>query len=426
MIGEPEQPVEQQAQVQSGLRTLFSMSAALFLAALSISIYASQLPNIIKLWGLSNTDAGWIGGAYFAGYVVAVPILTSLTDRLDARLVFAAGSGLLALGCLGFALLAVDAWTAAAAHAVMGFGFAGAYMPGLKGMSDHLPATQLSRAAGVYSGSFILATALSFPLGAWVGHIFAWWAPFVVCSASALMAPIFVFAGLPSPGPRASSPPSSRWLLDFRPVFANHKAIAYSWCYGLHCWELFAVRTWMVAFLSFSLNRDGAGMSALAEWPVFAPANIAAVAMILGFFANLLGNELAIRIGRLHAISRVMVLSAAVCLAVPQLGEMSYWLAAIACMAHGMTLLGESTACTAGALGNAPKDLRGATMALHSTIGFTGGFLGPLVFGLLLDVGGGQSQIGWTIAYAHLAVVILLGPIVLRYLGAGTIAGDRA
>jgi predicted MFS family arabinose efflux permease len=293
-------------------------------------------------------------------------------------------------------------------------------------MSDHLPANQLSRAAGVYSGSFILATALSFPLGAWVGHIFGWWAPFIVCSATALMAPVLVFAGLPQPAPRAPSAPSSRWLLDFRPVFANHAAVAYSWCYGLHCWELFAVRTWMVAFLSFSLSRDGEGMSMLAEMPLFAPANIAAAAMILGFFANLLGNELAIRIGRLRAISRVMVVSATVCLAVPQLGEISYWLAAIACMVHGMTLLGESTACTAGALGNAPKDLRGATMALHSTIGFTGGFLGPLVFGLLLDAGGGQSQFGWTIAYAHLAVVILLGPIVLRLFGAGKIAGDRA
>jgi len=425
MADEPTEPDPQDADPAPGLRIVAAMSAALFLAALSISIYASQLPTIIKLWSLSNTDAGWIGGAYFAGYVVAVPVLTALTDRLDARIVFAVGAGLLALGSLGFALLAVDAWTAAGAHAIMGFGFAGTYMPGLKGMSDHLPASQLSRAAGIYSGSFILATALSFPLGAWVGQVLGWWAPFIVCCLSALLAPILVIAALPRRTRRVPAAVSSRWLLDFRPVLSNRAAVAYSWCYGLHCWELFAIRTWMVAFLSFSLSRGSEGDIASAEVPWAAPANIAAAAMILGFVANLLGNELAMRIGRMRAISRVMVVSACVCLAVPKLGEISYSLAAIACLVHGMALLGESTACTAGALGNAPEDLRGATMALHSTIGFSGAFLGPLAFGLLLDAAGGQSQLGWTIAYAHLAAVILLGPLVLRLLGAGSIAGDE-
>jgi len=31
---------------------------------------------------------GLIGGIYFAGYMVAVPVLTSLTDRIDSRRVY--------------------------------------------------------------------------------------------------------------------------------------------------------------------------------------------------------------------------------------------------------------------------------------------------------------------------------------------------
>ena len=40
-------------------------------------------------------------------------------------------------------------------------------------------------------------------------------------------------------------------LLDFRPVLANRRALAYVLGYGVHCWELFATRSWLVAFLAF-------------------------------------------------------------------------------------------------------------------------------------------------------------------------------
>lgn len=37
--------------------------------------FAATLPQIAAEWGLSATEAGWIGGVYFARYVVAVPII---------------------------------------------------------------------------------------------------------------------------------------------------------------------------------------------------------------------------------------------------------------------------------------------------------------------------------------------------------------
>ena len=64
----------------------------------------------------------------------------------------------------------------------------------------------------------------------------------------------------------------------------------------------------------------------------------------------------------------------------------------------------------------ADKELRGATMGLHSMCGYAGGFIGPLGVGLALDLAG-ENALGWGIAFGHLVVITLTGLAVLRALG---------
>ena len=52
------------------------------LSMASFANFAVLLPEFTVLWSLSNTEAGWIGGIYFAGYVFAVPVLVGLTDAV--------------------------------------------------------------------------------------------------------------------------------------------------------------------------------------------------------------------------------------------------------------------------------------------------------------------------------------------------------
>jgi len=78
----------------------------------------------------------------------------------------------------------------------------------------------------------------------------------------------------------------------------------------------------------------------------------------------------------------------------------------------------DSSALTAGTVQAADKELRGATMGLHSMCGYAGGFIGPLGVGLALDLAGGDSVLGWGIAFGHLAPVTLVGLLILRRLGA--------
>ena len=75
----------------------------------------------------------------------------------------------------------------------------------------------------------------------------------------------------------------------------------------------------------------------------------------------------------------------------------------------------DSAALTTGAVMAAEPARRGATMAVHSLLGFAAGFVGPLAFGAVLDLGGGNTQPwGWGLAFASLGVVAALGPLALR------------
>ena len=57
---------------------------------------------------------------------------------------------------------------------------------------------------------------------------------------------------------------------------------------------------------------------------------------------------------------------------------------------------------------------RGATMALHSTVGFGLSAVGGWAVGVALDVGGGmQTTSGWLIAFLVMAAGGLLGPVAI-------------
>lgn len=64
-------------------------------------------------------------------------------------------------------------------------------------------------------------------------------------------------------------PPPSAALLDFRPVLRNRPAMGFILSYGAHCFELYGIRTWIVAFWTFVIHQQAARdclMQNLAGW----------------------------------------------------------------------------------------------------------------------------------------------------------------
>ncbi|GAB4233046.1 MAG: MFS transporter [Methyloligellaceae bacterium] len=391
---------------------------AQLLTMLSLSVYAAQLPELSRIFGLSNTQAGWIGAAYFAGYTLTVPVLVSLTDRIDPKRVYMLGSALLVLGCLLFATQAQGAWSAALFHAIAGAGLAGTYMPGLKGLVDHMDDAYHSRAVAYYTASFGLGAGASYPFSAYLGDSLGWQAAFVGTAVSAALAGVLVCLLLPAARPEALNIASTR-LLDFRPVLRNRAALAYTMGYAMHCWELFGMRTWVVAYLVYAERLHGAAPGLLS------PAIVAALLTFIGVPASIIGNEWSMRFGRLRVICLIMTASAVVCGVMGFAAEISYWAAVIMCLIHGIVVILDSASLTAGALGNADPGYRGATMAVHAMLGFGGATLGPLAFGWLLDLSGGQSFAGWWVAFMHMGLVQIAGIVILVLLKPPPVTGDR-
>src|SRR5512144_1386251 len=100
------------------------------------STFAALLPQLRDLWGLSNSEAGVVGGMFFAGYIATVSFWTALTDRMDARRVYLAGGLLSAAGSAGFGLFAGGFAGAILFQCLLGVGIAATYMPGLRLLSD--------------------------------------------------------------------------------------------------------------------------------------------------------------------------------------------------------------------------------------------------------------------------------------------------
>ena len=103
---------------------------------LGFATFAALLPQLRDAWGLTNAQAGIVGGMFFAGYVAAVSLWTALTDRTDAVKIYAIASLVTAAGSAGFAWLARGFASACFFQALLGAGIAGTYMPGLRLLSD--------------------------------------------------------------------------------------------------------------------------------------------------------------------------------------------------------------------------------------------------------------------------------------------------
>ena len=127
-----------------------------------VVVPAIMAQHLIPLWGLSATQAGLMASAYAVGYMLAVPVLTALTDRFDARGILFAGSLVSGLATIAFGLLADGLASAIAALGLAGDGFGGAYMPGLKALTDRLPPGDASRSVTLYTSSFSVGVGLSF------------------------------------------------------------------------------------------------------------------------------------------------------------------------------------------------------------------------------------------------------------------------
>ena len=80
---------------------------------------------------------------------------------------------------------------------------------------------------------------------------------------------------------------------------------------------------------------------------------------------------------------------------------------------------------TTGTVAEARPDEQGATLAVHSMLGYGGGFVGPLAIGWTLDLAGGMSPLGWGLAFTLIAGLMAVALLVFLRIRPRELAGDR-
>lgn len=404
-------------------RLVVLVCAAQALAQVGAYAWPALLPGFLERWQLDNASAGTLTSLFYGAYLASVPVLVSLTDRIDPRRIYLFGVACTLLGHGLFAFVADGPLVAGLARILAGIGFAGSYMTGLKLLGDRIEGRLFSRATAGHAASIGIAGALSFAAADAVAGLFGWRGAFAAafgCAAVSLLIALIVMPKA-APKPQAGPPPK---LFDFGPVFRNRSAMAYAIAYCVHTWEMSVVRGWGVVFLAaVAAGTVSDGTDGFGGWP--APAVFVTLLALAGTFASIFGNEMSIRLGRQSLVRLAMALSAAMALLIGWLGPYSYGLAATLIVVYGVVIWLDSSSLTAGAAGSAEPSRRGATLAVHSMLGFGGGFVGPIVMGLVLDWAAGSGQ-AWLIGFAHVAVVMLVGRIVFMRLRPQVVAGDRA
>ncbi len=387
-------------------------------AQLGAFTFPALLPGFFDIWALSHTQAGWLSGIFFGAYSAAVPLLVTLTDRIEARRIYIFAVGLTALSHLGMAHLAEGFYSALGFRILAGIGWAGTYMVGLKALTDHLEGTLQSRGVAAHAASIGISGSLSFLLAGIMATWFDWHAAFIAGALGAVGALCVAVVMFPK-DVRPPARPAGQKLMDFGPVFRNRSVMAYAIGYCVHTWEMFVVRSWAVTFLVFTAAQSGDQVNFLI------PTVVAMLMELVGTVMSVAGNEMAVRMGRQRWILSVMVCSMAASLVVGFSSAWGYGIATAICLLYNALIYADSASLTAGTVGSAEPGRRGATLAIHAMMGYGGGFIGPLAMGVLLDWLGGESVLNWGLGFGHLAVVMLIGPAAFLVLKPRDLSGDR-
>jgi predicted MFS family arabinose efflux permease len=227
-----------------------------------------------------------------------------------------------------------------------------------------------------------------------------WRAAFAAAAAGPIAAAALIALALPARAPGTVPVPHARL---FDAVLRVPRIRHYVITYAAHCCELFAVRSWMVAFLAH------AGVGGRISAPT-----IAAALNLLGPPASIGGNEVAAG-RRIRTVRVIMAASAALAVLAGAMANRGALVVVGVLSVYVLVIMADSAALTAGLIEVSPPEARGTAMAVYSFFGFGGALAGPIAFGALLDAGGGEAAPrAWLLAFSGLAAVSLAGVAVLR------------
>lgn len=362
------------------------------LLALSLWFSASAVgPQLREIWQLSTGQVAGLTIAVQIGFVIGAlsSSILNVADIVPSRRLFflaALGGAVVNLG-----LLAIRPETTGVGLLLRFFTgvlLAGVYPAGLKVMAGWFRKRR-GMALGVLVGALTVGSAsphLIRGLGLdWRGVVIA--SSLLAAGAAMLMLRV-------QDGPHEVPTQPFRWNQVGR-VVRNRGVRLSTYGYLGHMWELYAMWTWVVAFLAASAASGGQDYGSESVITFFVIA--------IGGAGSWWAGHLADRIGRTRVAGGAMVVSGCCALATPLLFGGPVYLVVPVMLLWGLTVVADSAQFSAMVTETADDAVRGTALTLQTAVGFL------LTLVTIRGVPAIAESLGWRWAFPILAIGPLLG-----------------
>lgn len=365
--------------------------------------FAGALPILQADWGLSNAQAGIIQSAGQVGYLLAVLIISPLTDSIDSKHIIVGGALWAGISNLLFAGFAHDAASATVLRALVGIGIAGIYMPGVKLISQRIAGAQRGRAIGLFAGSFTLGSAVSIFLGGNLAALLGWRVAFALTSIGPLLGALTSWRSLPN---TTGLNKSAQQLPPIKDLLHNRQALLVMLIYVCHTWELLGLRGWLAAFLAATRTHTGSNLADATS----SGATIAGIATLLAAAATVSVGALSDRFSRSRIIIAAMAAGSILILFLGFSLPLPWAAVILISLAAGFFVNADSAVISTRLTEVVPADYLGRALAVYSFLGFAAGSISPLVFGAALDHANNLAAPSpWSWAFGTLSLGSLVG-----------------
>lgn len=368
------------------------------LFALSLWFSASVIaPELIEVWKLNPTTEAWLSASVPFGFVIGAFCSSyfGFADRFNPR-IFLAISALLGALVNGLLIFVDYASVGIILRICTGITLAGVYPTAVKILSQWFP-----KQRGLAMGILIAALTMGSSSPHFVVMFFSSlnWQLVIICSSVlAFLAAVIVYWILEDAPEKSNRIPFSFKLL--KNVVRNKPVMLANYGYFGHMWELYAMWTWLPAFLTASFSTYSPDIS----HEVLALSSFLTIG-IAGAIGCVIGGAISDKIGRANLTIISMVISGVSSILIGLTFGQSIWLTLIFAIVWGMSIISDSAQFSAAVSEKSEVQYVGTALTFQMCIGFLITIFSINLIPVL------ERVIGWEWVFSLLAIGPILGII---------------